>query len=519
MKIPKHHKDDGAVDISAVNVALVRLLERDDEEAEKERAHLRDHRVEAGLERTMSEAERIVALNEVSKADMLEGEPFMELFEAVKRAEAVATEPERKLFESAPVMLSESMTVNDDGTINICLITPGWGSSGYYSEDLLKSSVGVFPRGLHQYWDHPTISEEYQRPERSLRDLAAVLSENATWEDQGFKGPGIYSKSKVFSPYMESLSEMAPHIGLSVVVYGTSHLGDAEGETGEIIDAIVAARSVDFVTLPGRGGAIEAKFEGLRESTRIRQLVEAGKQTAFYLERTDLSHDSIRELLWNGLRDKLNSDAQGYDPKGPFVREVYDDYVVYVFDGKNYKASYVIDQTGETSVTIGDATEVVVQWVPVNESDREEDNMGEAELKKENEDLQKQLQEKENELARHAEVRMEADAKKFAEKVLGDIESIPEATKARLAEAVSAKPPTKDGKLDEDAFKATIEDAVKKEAAYLADLGYGKPDGLGPSVTKNEESAEELKARLSESFKAIIGDDAKAATAAAGRVR
>lgn len=154
---------------------------------------------------------------------------------------------------------------NKDGTWSVCCITPGWGSSGYYSEDLLKSDgVTVLKEGLHNYWDHATLREEYDRPERSLRDLAGVLVENAKWKDDGWNGAGLYSTSKVFSMYQEALDEMAEHIGMSVVIYGTSHIGEAEGETGEIIDQITAARSVDFVTLPGRGGKVQQRFESLR---------------------------------------------------------------------------------------------------------------------------------------------------------------------------------------------------------------------------------------------------------------
>lgn len=156
---------------------------------------------------------------------------------------------------------------NDDGTWDVCCITPGWGSSGYYSEDLLKTDgVTVIKEGLHMYWDHATTIEEYSRPERSLRDLAGVLAENAKYDEDGWNGPGIYSNAKVFGAYEEMLNDpdFVEAIGLSLVCYGTSHIGEAEGESGEIIDQITAARSVDFVTLPGRGGKVKQRFESLR---------------------------------------------------------------------------------------------------------------------------------------------------------------------------------------------------------------------------------------------------------------
>ena len=175
-------------------------------------------------------------------------------------------EEKGKLLVLDQVPLKEAKK-NSDGTWDICCVTPGWGSSGYYSEDLLKTDgVRVMQEGLQMFWDHPTLSEEFQRPERSLRDLAGVLATNATYEENGWNGPGVYSKAKVFPVYEEWLNNeaFAEAIGLSLVSYGTSHMGEAEGETGDIIDQITAARSVDFVTLPGRGGKVKAKFESLR---------------------------------------------------------------------------------------------------------------------------------------------------------------------------------------------------------------------------------------------------------------
>lgn len=269
--------DTATMTISDVNVALVRLALSEDK---SEAVQLRESRVAEGLSPELTRQELHVAVNTVSREDELEGDEYLSLLTAVEAQEkSVAENPpnKEKLFESAVVVFKEALAINEDGTINVCIITPGWGNSGFYSEDLLKNSADVFKEGLHMYWDHPTVSEEYQRPERSLRDLAGVLAETAEWRDQGFGGPGLYASAKVFSPYMESLDEMAPYIGVSVVIYGTSHLGEVDGTSGEIIDSIVAARSADFVTLPARGGKVEAKFESLKEARRIKQLIEGGK--------------------------------------------------------------------------------------------------------------------------------------------------------------------------------------------------------------------------------------------------
>lgn len=286
------------------SVALARLALAEDKSGEQS---LREQRKESGLSLTMERQEIALAVNAVSKEDEMEGDEFLQLLSAVEEQEEQFSESqpeeEKKLFESEIVVLKEGVALNEDGTINICIITPGWGNSGYYSEDLLKNSASVFSEGLHMYWDHPTVSDEWQRPERSLRDLAGVLAAPAEWREQGFGGAGLYSTAKVFSPYMESLDDMAPHIGVSVIIYAMSHVGEVDDTQGDIIDQIVAARCVDFVTLPARGGRIEAKFESLKEGRRIKQLIEGGKGGELVDNATAQKLKDDNERLQNELAE------------------------------------------------------------------------------------------------------------------------------------------------------------------------------------------------------------------------
>ena len=58
----------------------------------------------------------------------------------------------------------------------VTLITPGWGSSGYYSAEALQQAVAdrVWPRQTQMYIDHPTAEEQHTRPERSLQTLSLI---------------------------------------------------------------------------------------------------------------------------------------------------------------------------------------------------------------------------------------------------------------------------------------------------------------------------------------------------------
>jgi hypothetical protein len=155
--------------------------------------------------------------------------------------------------------------VRTDGTTSIRIISPGWGSSGYYGADVLKrDGPAAFPAGTHMYMDHPTAQEEADRPERSLKDLAATLTTAATWKDAGADGPGLYAEAKLRSDLAPLIEELAPSIGVSIRALGKAKQGEAEGRKGAIVESIQSGRSVDFVTLPGRGGRVLDLVESAR---------------------------------------------------------------------------------------------------------------------------------------------------------------------------------------------------------------------------------------------------------------
>jgi hypothetical protein len=177
-----------------------------------------------------------------------------------------------------------------DGTFPVKIIQPGWGSSGYYSEGVLKRDVPkAFPPGTHMYWNHQTPSEEAQRPEGDLRNLAAVLIEAPQWKQHGVYGPGMYSKARAFGEYSKAIEELAPHIGVSIRAFGSAVKGEAEGRKGRIIAELSAGRSIDFVTKPGAGGRVLELFESARP----------GANSALTKEAHDMDETALQEAQAN----------------------------------------------------------------------------------------------------------------------------------------------------------------------------------------------------------------------------
>ena len=82
------------------------------------------------------------------------------------------------LQETGRITEAAVAKAKDGGPLPVQLISPGWGSSGYYSAEVLEAAVtaDLFPAGTHMYADHPTAEEAKARPVRSIKDLMSVTA-------------------------------------------------------------------------------------------------------------------------------------------------------------------------------------------------------------------------------------------------------------------------------------------------------------------------------------------------------
>lgn len=133
------------------------------------------------------------------------------------------------------------------------------GSSGYYPASVLERDIAkAFPAGTHIFLDHPTESEEWDRPERSVRDLVGVLVKDA-WYENGSDGHGGFGDMQVFPDYKKSVEAWAPYVGMSIRAMG---LVDEANHVTELI----RGESVDIVTRAGAGGRLVTMTESARQS-------------------------------------------------------------------------------------------------------------------------------------------------------------------------------------------------------------------------------------------------------------
>lgn len=282
-----------------------------------------------------------------------------------------------------PKQLRETVTLSEKaaaeskktGRMLIQFISPGWGSSGYYSPEVIEAAAAdqVIPAGTHMYADHPTDAEDAERPVRSIKDLMAVTVEDARLSEDG----ALVGEVQVVPQWRDLVETVRDQIGVSIRGSATDIVeGEADGRRGGIIEGLVApVLSVDFVTRAGRGGKVLSVLESARANQRaIRHGV------------AEATVNDTREALQTALRD-----AYAGDKTWVYVRDFDDSTVWFEVEGDgDDNGIYAQAYAGDGTTLSGDRTEVRVQttYVPVTRPDSntptteesQEDTMGKIQI-------------------------------------------------------------------------------------------------------------------------------------------
>ena len=353
----------------------------------------------------------------------------------------------------------EERAVARDGTIEMRLIQPGWGASGYYPKEVLeRDGPNVWPAGTHMYLDHPTETESRERPERSVRDLAAVTISNPVYQEQGKAGPGLYAKATVLPQWKETIDALAPFIGVSIRASGSYEGGEADGREGKIIKTLVKGHSVDFVTKPGAGGKVLAVMESLRQASVPQNEASSVVSTS----------------------EAMNSDS-------------------YTTSTSHDSVTYTIVDTQETEPQ--KEAESMTEVVEVNE-DASKLETELAEVRKDNDELKIRAERAEGALAI-------LKAQEAVKTMLENVE-LPVAAKTRIVNKLAMDAPVTEGELDMDALKETVEAEVKVEAEYIeAVTPQGKVTDQGTIAPTAEKT--DVKESLTKSLSSFFRLDGEAA--------
>ena len=188
----------------------------------------------------------------------------------------------------------------DKGRATVVVIKAGFNATEdrYYPPEVLKRDYGVF-EGMKMYADHPTEEEDKARPERSIRDWVATLTE-VTCDENGT----VTGVAEIVEPWlMQKLAslrdkEMLSEMGISINAVGSASKATIDGKETLVIEKLVACRSVDFVTEPGAGGVVTL-YESERNDIDLVELSSLRER------RPDLV-----KLIEADVRDKITKEVK-----------------------------------------------------------------------------------------------------------------------------------------------------------------------------------------------------------------
>lgn len=181
----------------------------------------------------------------------------------VKRVEAHRAD----LIIHMPIM-EASVVDASKGVFGVTLIAEGDTLDGQrrYPAETLAKAAPLF-EGAQAYADHPTESEIKDRPERSIRDLVGIYEASHCLSEVGSK-----TRIKANLHTLESATWIRPLLatavqhpnlcGLSIHAEGSVVPSDDGVDIVESIDRVI---SVDIVTRPNAGGAIERLIASQRK--------------------------------------------------------------------------------------------------------------------------------------------------------------------------------------------------------------------------------------------------------------
>lgn len=154
-----------------------------------------------------------------------------------------------RLNQGSALLEAKKSAAEDDGAgrYRIRIIAPGRGSTGMYTAPNLAESAPLFVPGTHMFFDHQTMTEDWERPERSVRDLAGVFESAAEIMPDG----SLEADIKVYPSVNGIIRERWADIGVSINGWSVEEIGP-DG----VVPVLAGIQSVDFVTRAGAKGAV-----------------------------------------------------------------------------------------------------------------------------------------------------------------------------------------------------------------------------------------------------------------------
>jgi len=427
-----------------------------------------------------------------------------------------------------PTQITEAAKVasRGPGKILLKLISPGQGSSGYYSEEVLAKAAEekAFPRGTMGMVNHDTEMERADRPEGDLRNLIWVTLEDAYVDGNG----DLVAETRVLSAWRDFVEETHEFIGASI----SASAAVRDTKDGRIVERLIPSpfNRVDAVTVAGRGGQVSEILEAAR-------VIESRSIIA-----NEVTADDIEAYISHAI-SRAHSDPEGH---GAWLWSYDETYAYYRKGGTTFRQTYTRDgvnvtltgepeevlrrteydpvgTTGaaesiqltaptttnklpapagqESSPKLAEANQKISKETTMAENATEREDAREARIKmlEESHGQLQAIKARESELVAEntglkeslAKSRAFNRAQEFAKVIVtGANSELSESVVARIVTASvreSDLPLTESLQLDTDALTETVNKAREAEETYLAQLakenGLGQVRGVGETTT------------------------------------
>lgn len=222
----------------------------------------------------------------VSHKDLVDG--HMDLGASDQLSQVYAAESFRESFhqtgDSRRVQISSLYPIQEaaydasKGLLTLTVIRPGLNKSGerYYPANVLKRDHHIF-EGAKMFVNHQTDRELKERPEGDINNWAATMKKVWAESDGTIKGQAAVIDPALKGKLEElSRQNMLSDMGVSIRALGESTAGEISGKKTNIVESLLRARSVDFVTYAGAGGKVEMlESERIDDETDVSQVSEA----------------------------------------------------------------------------------------------------------------------------------------------------------------------------------------------------------------------------------------------------
>lgn len=163
------------------------------------------------------------------------------------------------------VSLKEAKFNDDFSEVEVVLIEAGVNEmkKRAYPDKTIREAGGIFA-GMKMYINHPTPTEEKERPERNLKDWASTIVESHYDSGKAIGRVAIHDtwlRERLADPVARG------QLGLSILMGGKFSVGRVNGKDGyQIVEQIVPKRksgpaSVDWVTEAGARGRVSRLME------------------------------------------------------------------------------------------------------------------------------------------------------------------------------------------------------------------------------------------------------------------